>query len=906
MKRNFDDLLDEAEDRLPAANVTIAENVTVPNLFPRITGQPYRIALIGEAPGSDEVAEGKPFVGMSGRFLDQKLSQAQIIRDACFVGNICQVRPPGNKIELFSRSGPEITNGLTQLEKDLNEYQPNICILLGKTALWAAKATDAISDWRGSIFVSDIPGPFYGQKCIAAYHPAACLRQYEWSPLLLLDLRKGLRHATTPTWFPPSENFSLFDSVDGVIGRLNWLKEKKPKVALDIEGYVNAMSCISFAWSATDAFIVPIATRGNNNFYSTAEDEARVWKALTDVLSDPEIPKVLQNSLYDRFVLQYSYGITVRNVVDDTMLKHAELYCELEKSLAFQVSIYTDRPFYKMGRKSEDQNEFWTYCCRDSAVTWEINEKLDKMLDAGQRQHYLFNMHLLNPLLYMELRGFKYNVEESKRRLEQIDNHIYELQTELDKVTGYGFSCSTIEEALSLVTGTMCYKRDAETPKQEFVGTYEKVRDLIRKGIENLTLRDRGYIGQVLSVSLNVASSKQLKTYLYDVLKLPEQWKTDPKTKEKRLTCDYDALLKLRRHSTHPALPLIIDIGELLTRKETLEHFVDPDGRMRCGYNVVGTETVRLSCYASPSGSGFNLQTVPDTNTMKPEGHLLRPGMRDLFMADEDCWLAQCDLKGADGWTIGAHLNSLGDPSMLDDLRHGIKPAARVCYMMRHGLQSLNGKTRDQVKELLKEIKSDDWDYFAFKIGIWGMCYLMGPDLLATVIAKQSEGTVWKSRPEMYKSRDAVFAAYRLATWHTRTEHKLDPKFGGKPEIQTSVGHRRRFFARKQDRLGQALSHEPQFYTTNRTNAAMYRLWTDRENRIPSRNQSSRISLRCEPIHQVHDALITQFRKDDTAWATSKIKQWFDNPVIIAGQKITIPFDGKFGESWGNLKEGVI
>ncbi len=85
----------------------------------------------------------------------------------------------------------------------------------------------------------------------------------------------------------------------------------------------------------------------------------------------------------------------------------------------------------------------------------------------------------------------------------------------------------------------------------------------------------------------------------------------------------------------------------------------DPDGRVRCSYNVVGTDTGRLSCQGSPTGSGMNLQTV----TKK---------LRHLFLADPGYHFFQCDLAGADGWTVAAECASLGDPTMLNDYLAGI------------------------------------------------------------------------------------------------------------------------------------------------------------------------------------------------------------------------------------------
>lgn len=62
------------------------------------------------------------------------------------------------------------------------------------------------------------------------------------------------------------------------------------------------------------------------------------------LMSRWDVPKVLQNALYDTIVLAYGYDIHVSNVAEDTMLKGWEVYCELPKGLSCQASIYTREP----------------------------------------------------------------------------------------------------------------------------------------------------------------------------------------------------------------------------------------------------------------------------------------------------------------------------------------------------------------------------------------------------------------------------------------------------------------------------------------------------------------------------------------------------------------------------------
>jgi len=323
--------------------------IVVPNKFPTLTGFPYRIALIGEAPGQNEVQQGEPFVGMSGQLLSALLGKANIIREACFIGNVCQLRPPNNDIELFARNGPEITAGLRQLKEDLDRFKPNICVLLGKTALWAALGDDKIGNWRGSLFKSQHHLP--GWKCLASYHPAAVLRQYEWRPVLAMDLIKAYKEGHFPELRLPERRLVIDYTPDQIVVECQRIQKEKLKVAVDIEGGIGTMSCVSVATSADYAFIIPFTKIDGSNYYENTDTEIKVWRAMAELLEDPEVPKILQNALYDRFVLQYSYNIVLQGTIDDTMLKWWEMYCELEKSLGFQASVLTNEPYWKYERK---------------------------------------------------------------------------------------------------------------------------------------------------------------------------------------------------------------------------------------------------------------------------------------------------------------------------------------------------------------------------------------------------------------------------------------------------------------------------------------------------------------------------------------------------------------------------
>jgi hypothetical protein len=80
----------------------------------------------------------------------------------------------------------------------------------------------------------------------------------------------------------------------------------------------------------------------------------------------------------------------------------------------------------------------------------------------------------------------------------------------------------------------------------------------------------------------------------------------------------------------------------------------------------------------------------------------------------------------------------------------------------------------------------------------------------------------------------------------------------------------------------------------------MRNLWYDEENLDPSG------SYIIQPLHSVHDALCGQFPKDRVEWAVGRIPTYFNNPITVRGITLTIPFEGHYGEFWGDESGGEI
>jgi len=431
-------------------------------------------------------------------------------------------RPPDNNISLFQWDGDEIQEGLFQLKQDMALFKPNIVVLLGNVPLKAAKEplvntplkkfTFSNAKWRGSLFLGEKGSPFEGLKCLSTYHPAYCLRDYESTPMLQFDLRKAVKEGSNPLLNLPQRQLHVTLSEPELIHNLRKIRQEKTAVAIDIEGGIDTMSCISFATSPENAFIIP---------FDGKTDTPQLWRELALTLEDSNVPKILQNSLYDRFVLAFSYGIRVAGVTHDTMLKHWELYSELEKSLGVQCSLYTDEPYYKGDRKSDDGDTFYRYCCRDSAVTLEISNKLDSMLGGSSLDHYRLNMGLLNPLLYMEQRGIRYDVDGAAKRRALLLGKLHENQAKLNALTGHGFSFKSLAEIRNQAAGVML-KKNGSGPYKNKIADWFRFNNLLKE--PNPSLTTIGELEDLCEVSLNVDSAKQFQHYLYEILKVPVQY----------------------------------------------------------------------------------------------------------------------------------------------------------------------------------------------------------------------------------------------------------------------------------------------------------------------------------------------------------------------------------------------
>lgn len=134
-----------------------------------------RIVFVGEGPGADEDAQGRPFVGRAGQLLDKIIAAMGLKRSDVFICNVLKCRPPDNR----DPRPEEIISCMPYLQTQIELINPEIIVALGAHAARSLLNNNMpIGQLRGQFheYYTGIGRPSI--KLMATYHPAYLLRNY--------------------------------------------------------------------------------------------------------------------------------------------------------------------------------------------------------------------------------------------------------------------------------------------------------------------------------------------------------------------------------------------------------------------------------------------------------------------------------------------------------------------------------------------------------------------------------------------------------------------------------------------------------------------------------------------------------------------------------------------------------
>lgn len=778
--------------------------------------------IVGECPGENEVAKGEPFVGFSGQELSRMLQDAKIMRSECFLTNVSRIRPPGNDIGMFVAlkkkdiTGqhlkirdlyclPPIRDGLEMLKREIEMCRPNVIVALGNLSLWGLTGNWGITKWRGSVLTTDDNLGLaldYKPKVIPTYHPAAVLRQWEWRQIVVNDLRRVRAQSQFPEIFRPDYRFVTRPEFATVIDYLSMfediLSKRRFKLAIDIETRAGHISCIGFAWSKLEALCIPFMCVERDDGYWTLDEEAEIVRRLARILQHPNLEGVGQNFLYDaQYILRHWYATV--NLTRDTMLAQHSMFSNIPKGLDFLSSMYCDHhEYWKDEGKNWDpsipEEQHWRYNCKDAVITYEVDEVEQKAVDQmGLREVHDFQQSLYRPVLRTMDKGIR--VDAAKR-------------------------------------GDFAFMLLEEIAKRE------------------------QWLLDVVGYPLNPKSPKQMQEFFYGEL----NFKPILNRKTRAPSCDDEALrtLAAREPLIGPVCRAMLELRSLGVFLSTfVQAPLDRDGRIRCSFNIGGTETYRFSSSQNAFGSGLNLQNIPSGDE---EGESLQlPNIRKLFIPDPGKTFWDIDLASAD-LRIVVWESDCKEMKAL--LRAGLDPYTEIAKEFYHDPSISKKDPRRQT----------------FK------AFAHGTNYLGT--AKGLAERLGLSVHEADKTQKWYFGRFpEIKKW----QDDLKDQVAKRRMVQNVFGYRQYFF----DRIEGTIFNQAAAWIPQSTVACLInRAYVNIHHNLPE----------VDILLQVHDSLAGQYDTADEARVLPRILEEativlpYDDPLIIpvGVKKSTI--------SWGDCK----
>lgn len=337
---------------------------TVPPEWPQ-SGR-AKLALVGEAPGTEEELLGRPFVGPSGRLLNSMLWRAGVSRRDCLVTNVFDFRLTNNDITSVCAPQPDGTGPLAvppatgayvqeaiggpqlaRLRGELERSQPGCIIALGATAVWALLGiapSGKMQKLRGTVHPCALAS---GLQVVVTYHPAYVLRSWTNKTFVEADLQKAARVADG-TYRPLNVQCQQAKTPQDVE---DWFESNlRPGAVLsvDIETARGGIDSIGFCCDGEHSLFVQFYdVKTGTHSWQSAEDEAAVMLIIARVLEDPTVAKVGHNFAYDTWWIRECWGIGVRGWTDDTRTLHHTLFPDLPKALADLAATHLNLPAWK-------------------------------------------------------------------------------------------------------------------------------------------------------------------------------------------------------------------------------------------------------------------------------------------------------------------------------------------------------------------------------------------------------------------------------------------------------------------------------------------------------------------------------------------------------------------------------
>lgn len=549
------------------------------------------ILVVGERPNKQDFSSGIPFRSSYGIELQRLLSKANLMLKECATTYVYKETPPKNDIKNCFVKKTDVKKGLgveykrSYITYELEEYievlheeilrlRPKFIITLGEGALFGVLGERGIDNFRGSMEYFESHG--LSIPVLPTHSPARIVKQTQLRYLVSRDLARVEEHLDAG-WPDPEWDIIINPSKEKAVSVLRWLLGRlvggeAVRLGVDIETrrrfYIGT---IGFAWSDTEAIVLPFIRWDWAPYWEREEDEFEIVLLVKEILEHKNARIAGQNYHYDAQYLARHWGIRSHIWVDTMIAHHCCFTADIPKALHVISSIYCEYHQYWKDESHGEEDDKWepteqswdNYllyngkdCCKtlDAAIIL-IDEAVPGM---GMQQGWDFQLGMWQHVLKCMLRGNLYDWDERSQQRKDLERKM-----------------KALEDFMYDMVPPELYPRHPKTPFFK--------------------------------------SPTQLKDLFYEVLNQPTVTKRN--ANKQWVATTEDAALKVVMSRE----PLLKPLCETILIYRSMRVFYDTfltgkpdyDDYLRSAYLLAGTSTTRLASRGDVFDFGLNLQNLP-------------------------------------------------------------------------------------------------------------------------------------------------------------------------------------------------------------------------------------------------------------------------------------------------------
>lgn len=530
--------------------------------------------------------------------------------------------------------------------------------------------------------------------------------------------------------------------------------------------------------------------------------------------------------------------------------------------------------------KLGDEWNLWSYCGLDTELTAEIKEVLAPQLHPDNTAiTYDFSRAMMGPAYTMMRRGLRVDFEARDKALWG-DPDAQPIFKEDETKKASSLDCAKRRKGLvarSFELGGMA--REGPGKKWKIVNEDAVLQRVVR---------------EMWGQPLNFHSAKEMQAFFYEHLKVPPEYKWVKG--KRRPTLGHDALENIAGKYLRAEFPakVIMAISELTAMVEVLEKGVDEDGRMRCAYNVVGTETGRWNSKKSHFDTGTNLQNITKE-------------LRSIFIPDDGYVMFNADLEQAESRLV-AYLS--GDEAYIKACESENDLHTAVCKMLWSDLNWPSNE-REQ-KEFAEKTLFDhihSYRHTSKRCG-HGTNYLLSPNSLARQFKMKVKdamrfnllylgGELTLKDAERYGVMDLDFDRERdlikfpgafsgIRRWHQEVREQIQTE----GYLITPFQRKRVFWGRRtaDATVREAVAFGPQSSIVDLLNWGLWSIWDSMEPAV-------------QVLGQGHDAVLGQVKEKDMDRLLPSVLECMLKDVPVNGRTLQVPVEMQVGANWRDMCE---